>query len=437
MKNLTTLNLNQSAAVDMRQEIDLKIGASFTRFQTLNFGKYANTKHPLLSYGPCQFPTLGFVVERWKESNSFISENFYSLKFSKRVKTGVGNKTKAIKFEWVKERIYDREEVNKTYTQILELKTGVVEKVEKEVKYNKRPQPINTISLQKTMSQLFMIDSKKTMEVAESLYNMGLISYPRTETTKFDKNSGLRNLVNVQLNNPLVKDFVEKLSNGELWGGPNNGILDDKAHPPIHPVSLPRESIVLTQTQEKMYNYIVRHFLACLSKDAVYEEARYLVKVGNETFAANGKNLTTPNYLEVYTDRGFVSTPIPDMEEGTKFKISGLKLEESVTKAPPMLSESALITKMDQNGIGTDATIHEHINKIKYRGYAIKEFNQFKPTPIGLHLIESYTKLGLKLEKPDLRAEMERDMKAIERGEASRDESKSDDYTNTNTYSGR
>jgi DNA topoisomerase-3 len=102
-----------------------------------------------------------------------------------------------------------------------------------------------------------------------------------------------------------------------------------------------------------------------------------------------------------------------------------------------MLSESALITKMDQNGIGTDATIHEHINKIKYRGYAIKEFNQFKPTPIGLHLIESYTKLGLKLEKPDLRAEMERDMKAIERGEASRDESKSDDYTNTNTYSGR
>ncbi len=92
-------------------------------------------------------------------------------------------------------------------------------------------------------------------------------------------------------------------------------------------------------------------------------------------------------------------------------------MDESSTRPPPFLSESALITKMDAHGIGTDATIHEHINKIQMRGYAIKEFNMFKPTPIGFHLLEAYNNLGFEMGKPDLRAEMESDMKKIGRGE--------------------
>lgn len=91
----------------MRQEIDLKIGASFTRFQTLNFGKYSSPKHPLLSYGPCQFPTLGFVVERWKEVENFVPEAYWSLKLIKQLP--VGNKKQTVRFHWVRERMEDKE----------------------------------------------------------------------------------------------------------------------------------------------------------------------------------------------------------------------------------------------------------------------------------------------------------------------------------------
>ena len=76
------------------------------------------------------------------------------------------------------------------------------------------------------------------MQIAEKLYNKGLLSYPRTETTIFLKTINLRKFVEEQISNPAVSEFAKKVSNGEMWGGPNNGTSDDKSHPPIHPVTV-------------------------------------------------------------------------------------------------------------------------------------------------------------------------------------------------------
>jgi DNA topoisomerase III len=302
------------------------------------------------------------------------------------------------------------------------MKKGIIESVETTENYRKRPQPLNTIALQKLLSQNYNFDSKESMEVAESLYNLGLISYPRTETTVYEKSINLRPFIQAQLLNPNLTDFAASILDGKMWGGPNNGKSDDKAHPPIHPVAYPSEDKVLRPIQKTVYDFICRHFLASVSKDAVYEEKKYIVKFGEETFVAQGQKLKEKNFMEVYKDRYFSESPCPDINQGDSIRPTGLKMEESATRPPPLLSESALISLMDKHGIGTDATIHEHINKIKIRGYAYKEYNFFKPTPIGFHLIEAYSKLGFNLEKPDLRAEMERDMKAIEKGEMEKQE---------------
>lgn len=92
-------------------------------------------------------------------------------------------------------------------------------------------------------------------------------------------------------------------------------------------------------------------------------------------------------------------------------------MEESETCAPKLLTESDLLTTMDKNGIGTDATIHEHIKTVQDRGYAIKDNNEFKPTPIGLSLVEVYQAIDIKLYKPYLRAQMEKEMTMIANGE--------------------
>lgn len=107
------------------------------------------------------------------------------------------------------------------------------------------------------------------------------------------------------------------------------------------------------------------------------------MNIADEKFTTKGNKILHKNFLEVYPDWPLKETELPELEIGAKVPVSGLKLEESSTKPPPLLSESALIGLMDKNGIGTDATIHEHINKIQERGYAFKEFNLFKPTPIG------------------------------------------------------
>jgi DNA topoisomerase-3 len=219
------------------------------------------------------------------------------------------------------------------------------------------------------------------------------------------------------MNHPEYGEFATKIRKEKLFSGPNNGKLDDKAHPPIHPVRLPGPKDELTVIQRQVYNFIVRHFLACVSKDAVYYETKVTANFSDELFIYKGIRVEEQNFLEIYNRYNFKDTILPDLNEGKAMTASGMKMEESATRPPPLLSESALISLMDENGIGTDATIHEHISKIQLRGYAFKEFNTFRPTPIGLHLLEAYDNLGFELSKPDLRAAMESDMKKIANGE--------------------
>jgi DNA topoisomerase-3 len=117
----------------------------------------------------------------------------------------------------------------------------------------------------------------------EKLYNKGFLSYPRTETTKFNPTINLRNVVNSLIESPEYGDFARKVGSGEMWGGPKNGKLDDKAHPPIHPVKNARKE-ELNNDEWKIYELLTRHFLATVSKDAVGSETNIKADMGKETF---------------------------------------------------------------------------------------------------------------------------------------------------------
>ena len=96
-------------------------------------------------------------------------------------------------------------------------------------------------------------------------------------------------------------------------------------------------------------------------------------------------------------------------------------METSETTPPKLLTESDLISLMDKNGIGTDATIHEHIQTVQDRNYVVKVKNEFMPTPQGVSLVEVYQEFDLKLYKPYLRAQMEKEMTMIANGVKSKD----------------
>lgn len=202
--------------------------------------------------------------------------------------------------------------------------------------------------------------------------------------------------------------------NGFLW--PRIGTHNDNAHPPIHPVkNLQKHEVSLEEW--KVYELISRHFLACCSHDAKGQEKQLEIAINQEKFFAKGLLITHFNYLSIYIYEKWSETNLPGLSMNQKFLPTELFLKEGKTTPPQLLSEADLIATMDRNGIGTDATIAEHIKTIQERGYAEKvQGSFFSPTSFGLALVESYEEMGLELAKPKLRAEMEKKMKDIVAG---------------------
>jgi DNA topoisomerase-3 len=424
-------NKDLNDAVEARQEIDLRIGAAFTRFQTLRLqNKYENMSS-LISYGPCQFPTLGFIVDRYQKIEAFISEKFWLIECSYDYEDpDSSNGSKLLcKFNWDRSRVYDRFAVFVLYDNCLESGgKAIVTKCDDKPTTKRRPIPLNTVELQKRASRQFRLSSERTMQVAEALYQRGILSYPRTETEVFKEGTELNVILNEHRGHSLWGQYVNGLldNGGFLW--PIHGSHDDQAHPPIHPTKCV-EAGELKDDEAKIYDLVTRHFLACCSKDARGSQTTIQIRIPHddidgETFTGTGLMIVERNFLDVYSKYdGWTANKVPLLKKGDTFYPSKLLMNEGQTTPPQPLSESDLITEMDRHNIGTDATIATHITTVQQREYAEKdEQNRFVPTKLGIALIEAYNEMGYQLNKPYLRASMEADCQKIAKGLISKDE---------------
>ncbi|PSN32683.1 DNA topoisomerase 3-alpha [Blattella germanica] len=279
LQTLVEPNRNISNAVDVRQELDLRIGAAFTRFQTLRLQQVfpQNLSESLISYGSCQFPTLGFVVERFNAIRNFIPEQFWKIKGEQK-------------------------------------QFHVTECI---------------LEMEKLGSRKLRMNAKEIMKVAEKLYTQGFISYPRTETNIFPKELNLQNL-----------------------------------------------SVSFSGNEQKVYEFVVRHFLACCSKDAEGLETIVEIDINNEKFLANGLMIIARNYLEVYPYEKWNAKEIHIYENGQTFEPTSVEMTDGETNPPKLLTEADLISLMEKHGIG-------------------------------------YDNMGFPMSKPHLRAELEADLKKI------------------------
>ncbi|EGG19640.1 DNA topoisomerase III [Cavenderia fasciculata] len=412
--NLVRPNENDSIAVDTRIEIDLRLGAAFTRFQTLYLrGKFDLTpgndedKQPI-SYGPCQFPTLGFVVERYLRIENFIPEDFWSMnvKHSKEELT--------VNFGWKRKRLFDHAPAFILYEKCLDNPLATVIDIQKK----------NHNKLQKSASSKLRISSDRTMKIAEELYNKGFISYPRTETSQFIDGTDFQGLIGLQTGDPQWGQYATRLLNGE-FKRPNDGRTNDHSHPPIHPTNFlpPGAAGAKDPKARELYEFIVRHFLACCSPESIIAKTTVSIDVAGEKFSESGSMIIRRGYLEVYKYEKRNDKIIPTYEVGEQFTPTDIKLESGRTVSPRPLSEPELLSAMDSNQIGTDATMAQHIQKIIERGYVIKDADQlFVPTNLGKALIVGYDSMGFEFSKPALRASIEADIQKIGLGQRTKEQ---------------
>ena len=285
----------------------------------------------------------------------------------------------------------------------------LITNVQQKPKSKWRPLPMDTVELEKTGSRKLKLNAKTIMTIAEKLYTQGLISYPRTETNSFSKEVSLQPLVAMQIQSNEWGEFAERVVE---WGpNPRQGTKSDQAHPPIHPTKFTNS---LSGDDRKVYELVVRHFLACVSKDATGSETIVNATIANEDFTATGLVIYERNYLDVYIYDRWSGKEIHNYECGNTFVPTELALHEGSTSAPNLLTEADLISLMEKHGIGTDATHAEHINTIKERGYIGETEGRFLiPATLGMGLVEGYELMNLHLAEPHLRAGLEEDLKLI------------------------
>ncbi|EZG77689.1 DNA topoisomerase [Gregarina niphandrodes] len=262
--------------------------------------------------------------------------------------------------------------------------------------------------------------SHQIMQIAESLYNRGIISYPRTETEIFNETMDLKSLVQVQMSSPEWGQFAAKLLHNDGFEWPRSGSRNDQAHPPIHPVRALSKS-ELNDDEWKVYKSVCTHFLAACSADAKGETTDVDIHMGEELFHKSGLVVTDPCFLEVYREfdnweRRNDSFPAV-FEEGESIPASGLELNQGRTTAPNLLTETELISLMDKHQIGTDATMHEHIRTVQTRQYVERvPPSSFRPTVLGTALYVGISRACPELTSPQLRANTERSIAAIADG---------------------
>ncbi|KAK8846001.1 DNA topoisomerase 3-alpha [Tritrichomonas musculus] len=406
----TKINRADALAVKLRSETDLRAGTAFTRFQTIRLRRTIEQikqeklegEKKTISYGTCQFPTLGFIVDAYKAHENFVAETFWYL-------CCVIEKDRiSCELKWSRKRLFCKLSTLALYSSVLSNPRGNV--IDKETKQTSKlkPFPLTTVELQRRVSKYLKIDPHTTMNIVEKLYSNGFISYPRTETDSYPDSFKFEEVI--QSLSKSEDPSISNYSRNFVFDDPRSGSHSDNAHPPIYPIKVPKD---LKEDEMKIFNFIARHFLATVSKNAIGEETKVFFNIGDEDFTLKGLHIIERNFLDIYVYTPWNGKIIPSFSVDEEIQPKSIKMLEGQTTAPSLITEPKLIKLMDQEGIGTDATIADHIHKITSRNYCVKKSDTFYPTRIGLALINGYNKMGFDFDKPKLRADLEKTMQKV------------------------
>ncbi|KAL3315335.1 DNA topoisomerase 3-beta-1 [Cichlidogyrus casuarinus] len=414
INNLRVPNQNEALAVDARQELDLRIGCAFTRFQTKFFqGKYGDLNSRLLSFGPCQTPTLGFCVKRHDRIQSFKPQPFW------RITASIQNKGDQVDLDWDRDRLFDKDAALLLLNSVKSSKTALILDVSKKMSTMPRPQGLNTVEMLRVASASLGIGPHQCMSIAERLYISGYINYPRTETTAYPPSMDLKGLLKMQTAHPEWGEVATDVLRTGL--NPRKG-TDAGDHPPIAPMRMVTYSALGSNDAASLYEYICRHFMASLMRDCSFEVTKVTLRIGEERFNVTSSTVIDPGFTRAMPWQWKQDTEIdPELlKKGATFPLaSEPNLHEGKTSPPDLLSEADLITAMEKHGIGTDASIPVHIENIVERGYVeLVGGRRLKPTALGLVLVHGYQAIDPELVLPYMRRAVEEQLNHIAIGKA-------------------
>jgi len=316
-------------------------------------------------------------------------------------------KSSGERFEAESDRLWSLEDARRAYRRAKSTPYGIVKRFEEKLVKILRPTPLRTDDMLRDLTKITGQSASRILQVAEDLYAEGFISYPRTETNRYRPG--------FNYDSPC-RAAVEGLgvTPPSIEAKPRQGRKDDGAHTPIYPIMAYKGSgIHLT-----VWSYVAKRFLAnAYYRNALRRERSAELDLAGIKMRTAGSELVEPGFYEIYDYFEPSDNPIPRLEDGEEVKVVSLKLHEGRTRPPKRLTESDLLKLMEEHGIGTDATRASFPKLIMDRGYAVRRGKVFKPTDLGLRLIDVLESIDPKLVTPETRRRIEELMTMIESGE--------------------
>ncbi|HON81258.1 MAG TPA: DNA topoisomerase I [Methanoregulaceae archaeon] len=392
----TTIDFDLAAAGEARQVIDLMWGASLTRFISLAARRGGAN---ILSVGRVQSPTLAMIVDREKEIESFVPQTYWELSLSTE-KDG-----EMVEARHQTTRFCDKEAATSALERTRE--PLVVTEVKEGTRTEKAPFPFDTTGFIVAAARLGF-PAASAMRVAEDLYMNGYISYPRTDNTVYPATLDIQGILTALQSTEFAEDISWVMANRRV--SPARGKKSSTDHPPIHPTSAATRAS-LGEERWKIYELVVRRFLATLSPDAQWRTMKVNFDAGGEPYTATGGQLTSPGWRYVYPYSSAKEYILPAMREGERLPIRQVDLEEKETQPPPRYSQSKLIQQMEELGLGTKSTRHEVIQKLLSRKYV--EGTPLRPTLVGRAVTESLGNHADTITRPAMTRTLEEHMEQI------------------------
>ena len=407
----STVDFNLAEAAHSRQDIDLIWGAVFTRFMSL--ASYRSGSDCLL-VGRVQTPTLRLIVDRELERRAFVPVPYWEI----GAELERDGETLAVAHA---KRRYDAQAAMEAALVRAQAAEAVVVGYKAQARREPPPPPFNTTALMSAASGVG-VSPACAIRAAESLYLDGLLSYPRTDNTVYPPSLDLRGSLELLSSWQAVADLAKRLAHQDKLT-PTRGKKRTTDHPPIHPVGVPEHE--LSGDQAKVYDLVVRRFLATLMPAAVVEGQRLDVTIGEEAFLARGSRVASAGFLEVYEEYSAKrDRPLPLLETGEVLRVLEIVSESKETQPPPRYGQGALIEKMEDLGLGTKATRADIIQYLYDRSYV--RDNPVEPTELGVALITAFQtamkEAPVDISSSEMTAELESQMDAVGDGAMRRED---------------
>ena len=404
-KNLSeSLDYPVIAAGKVRHEADWLFGINLSRALTIASRRFIDSKK-VLSIGRVQGPTLKFVYDLEEIIRSFVPVPYWRI----LAETTIDDAVYSLEYEKPK---LEREVHAKEVAFACRGKIGKVVDIKAEEIRTPPPPPFNLGDLQREAYRHHKMSPSATLASAEKLYLGAYISYPRTESNKIPPSIDVKDILENLTKNPQYEiEAKELISEKRFRSRPGKG--DDPAHPAIHPTG--QRPARLKPEEQKIYDLVVRRFLASLGKPLIQLKTDVSVDVNGYIFYLRGvmtqKKGWTWLYQPYYKSK---DQTLPEIKMGQEIPVTKLSTRRQYTKSPTRYNASSLIRKMEQEKIGTKTTRSNIIDTLAYRGYIRGQ--SLAITELGEKTIETLERYCHEIIHVQLTRDLEDELERIEAG---------------------